>query len=366
MKEVFKVSLLIIATAFVLPNNRALAENQRPITVGLILPLTGQTADYGVAIKNSIGLAFEQISDLKERIHLSYEDAQYDPKLAVTALTKLKNIDKADIVFVWGLAQCKTLAPIAEMQKIPLVALCLESSVAKDRKYVLRFQSSVDDYMQTTANYLQKNNLQRLAVILSETPYTEAMYEALQRQRGPKQSIQLVNRLPTSTMDFRMDVAKLRSGAFDAVGVFLSVGQVATFTKQYHEQRGELPIFGTNLFGSHSEVAAAAGNMEGSVFAEVNVKPEFLALYKKRFQNDMQIGFGALSYEFFASLGEVLRLQGVPSDPVDLLDRLANSGQHQGTAAGPYRVESSPQFGRHVSFPLTMRRIEGDKFVVLE
>ena len=163
-----------------------------------------------------------------------------------------------------------------------------------------------------------------------------------------------------------MDTAKLRRGAFDAVGVFLSVGQVATFAKQYHEQRGELPIFGTNLFGSYSEVAAASGAMEGGIFAEVNIKPDYLDRYKKRFQNEVQIGFGALSYEVFASLGEILRTQGVPADPVELLDRLAKSGEHQGTAAGPYRLENSPAFGRHVTFPLTMRKIHGDKFVAIE
>ena len=90
MKRVIQILVMIIASGFVFADRQAAAETQRPITVGLILPLTGPTADYGVAIKNSIGLAFEEIPDLGERIHLLYEDAQYDPKLAVTALAKLR------------------------------------------------------------------------------------------------------------------------------------------------------------------------------------------------------------------------------------------------------------------------------------
>ena len=55
-----------------------LAEPSNIFQVGLVLPLTGPAADYGVAIKNCIDLAIKDRPELFTNIKFNYEDAAYD------------------------------------------------------------------------------------------------------------------------------------------------------------------------------------------------------------------------------------------------------------------------------------------------
>ena len=70
------------------------SEEKEVVKIGVILPLTGDAASYGKALKGGLDLA---ISDEK-RIELVYEDSQGDPKTAVVGANKLLFVDKVDMI----------------------------------------------------------------------------------------------------------------------------------------------------------------------------------------------------------------------------------------------------------------------------
>jgi ABC-type branched-subunit amino acid transport system substrate-binding protein len=79
-------------------SNLLWAEAHEKLKVGLVLPLTGKAADYGFAIKNCIDLAQRDRPELFNNITFIYEDAAYEPRLAVSSLNKLNNIYYSSLI----------------------------------------------------------------------------------------------------------------------------------------------------------------------------------------------------------------------------------------------------------------------------
>lgn len=337
--------------------------NTEPLRVGAVLPLTGVTADYGETIKNAIMMAQDDSVVLREKVKFIFEDAGYDPKQAVSAFKKLVQVDRVDLVYVWGVAFCKALAPLAESARVPMIGQCIDPDVARDRRYVLRFMNYTDQYLRATAQFLAAKGARKLAVVITDNPYLEEMLAALERNLEPGQTVSVLQRYQSNEMDLRSVVSRLRGGEFDAIGIFLSSGQIAAFHRQLAEQSVDILKFGTNYYESLSEVSAAGGAMNGSVFANNAVQPEFVERYRKRYGEVTQIGFGALAFEFAATLGRLLEHSSTAFESgAAVLNAIERMPVARGTAAGPYHFENDPAVGRYIHFPIVMKEIHGHEF----
>lgn len=335
------------------------------LKVGVIVSLTGQAADYGESIQNSIQLAIKDEPFLSQHVSFHFEDAAYDPKQAVSAFKKLTMVDKVDLVYVWGVSFCKALGPLAESFKIPLVAQCIDPDTAKGRAYVVRFMNYTDQYLAVTSKYLSSKGVKRIGIVVSENAYLEEMLDALRRNLEPGQSVEVLDRYASNDADFRSIISTLKREEFDAVGVFLSAGQISSFYRQLSEQKVTMITFGTNFFESLSEVQAAQGTMEGAVFANNEVRQVFIERYRNTYGKVTQIGFGALSYEFALTLARILKSADNHNNAVSVLAALRKLKTEQGIAAGPYVGKANETVGSFIEFPIVMKRIEGNKFITL-
>lgn len=332
----------------------------RTIRVGFILPMTGPAADFGVAMKNAIQLALEDTRGTPITIEPIIDDAQYEVKNAVNSLASLWNVSKVDIVVVWGLGQCRAVAPVAEKQKIPLIAICLAPEVAASRPHVLRFQSSSDEYMKATTDWLKAAGARRIGVLLSENGYTEEMFAALERQIHSDQSISIVDRVPAVGQDFYSQVMKIRSARFDAFGLFLAVAQAGTFAKQMSLADKQPIVFGTNVIRSESEIVNAGGKLEGALVSDIRIQQSFVDRYVRNFKSEAQLGFAALAYEIVRLISNQTASvrDNEPLGQV-VFDRIVSSGVQRSTVVGDYSIKSSPKEGNYAQFDLGMMRVKG-------
>ena len=95
----------------------------RGVRVGIVLPLTGENATYGVDCRRGIELALSQRNPSAEPpVQLFVEDSKAEPKAAIGAFQKLQNIDKVDAV-IGDMFSATTLAiaPIAQRAGITLL-----------------------------------------------------------------------------------------------------------------------------------------------------------------------------------------------------------------------------------------------------
>jgi branched-chain amino acid transport system substrate-binding protein len=356
---------IALVLLLVIPFSSSFAEDGSDyrIKVGFILPMTGPAADFGVAMKNAIGLAMEHEKDAARLIQPIIEDAQYEVKNAVHALLSLRNVAKVDVVVVWGLGQCRAVAPVAEKLNIPLIAICLAPEVARSRANVLRFQSSSDDYMKATTDWLSGSGVKRIGVLLSENGYTEEMFSALERSLNPEQTITVIDRVPAVGHEFYAQVLKMRAVNFDAFGLFLAVGQAGTFARQMKTVLKQPIVFGTNVFRSESEIVSAEGGLEGALVSDIRLDKVFLDRYVAQFKSEAQLGFAALAYE-------VVRLFSIHNSPVPpqeslghaVFKRIVSSGMQRASVVGDYLITESPEEGYHAQFDLGMMQVKGRGF----
>jgi len=114
-------------------------------TVGVILPLTGDVAVYGNAIKNGIELALDE-SDIKEHITLIVEDDQGETRTATTVFNRML-LQNVDIIIGGGMSSvAAALAPIAQKEQITLLSPTASlPSLTDSGKYFFRIWPS-DNY----------------------------------------------------------------------------------------------------------------------------------------------------------------------------------------------------------------------------
>lgn len=344
---------------------RAESDELLPLRVGVIAPLTGVAADFGQAVRNSIQLALEDNQELAKRATFIFEDVPYDAKQAVSAFQNLVRAKKVDLVFIWGVIFCNPLAPLAEAMRIPVVVQCVHPEAARDRRYVIRFINVSDQYASATTRYLKQQRLDRIAALVADNPYTEEILAALQRNLQPGQTLHVVDRFNQSTMDFRAVISKIKRSDAQVTAVLLSSGQIAAYYRQRREQHDSKPTFGANTHGSISEIKAAAGSMDGAVFAANEVSEDFINRHTKQFGHASQIGFGALAYEFAQSLGRIL-VQNSQLSGDQLMSAFERLPRQESSVAGPYQLRSEAAYGRFFDFPVVMQRIEGEGFRALE
>jgi branched-chain amino acid transport system substrate-binding protein len=191
------------------------------------------------------------------------------------------------------------------------------------------------------------------------------MYAALERHLAPGQTVSILQRFPPGEMDFRSVLSRIGNSKPDAVGVFVSVGQVASFYRQRRQLEMDIPTFGTNLFESVSEIEASGSTMDGALFANNEIHPDYISRFKQKFGHASQLAFGAPAYEFARALGTIIATASHRLSGAEFLNALENLPEQKGLAAGPYVFRNTPEAGKFFDFPLVVKEIRGREFVVV-
>jgi ABC-type branched-subunit amino acid transport system substrate-binding protein len=98
---VFALISIIIAVLLVFSFGCA-KKVDKEINIGIIVPLTGDAAVYGNALKKGLDLAVDEINKTGgikgKKVSLIYEDSQADPKTAISAFNKLVTVNKVSLI----------------------------------------------------------------------------------------------------------------------------------------------------------------------------------------------------------------------------------------------------------------------------
>lgn len=330
--------------------------------IGVILSLSGAFADYGVAIKNGIDLALEEQPRARERFKFLYEDSQYDPKQAVPAFLKLVTREKIDLVFSFGTGVNQALSPVAESQGIPLLILSTDNASA-GKKFVIRFSMHADKYALALLQYVREQGFKHLLVAKQEIAFFNEIVAGMKRHLNPDEMLSVENLLPEER-DFRALLLRLKGIPSDAIGAFIVSGQAGHFLLQAKELQFQRPFFGANTFEGRDELRLSGGALVGAVYPSINFSNEFHQAYFKRFGNDTQIPFAALSHDFAVLLTKLPHYdQGRPA-PQQLMRNLREIKSYDG-ACGRINYLESPEFGPAFDLPAALRRVEPQGFTTL-
>ena len=196
-----------------------------PIKMGVTLPLSGDAAFYGEPARNIVAIAVEEINAdggiNGRQIEMIYEDGKCTGATAASAVQKLVNVDKVQVV-IGGFCSSESLAaiPVVEQAKVALFSPSSSSPDLTD-KSPLFFRNYPSDASQgqTLADVAyNKKGWKKIVFIQEQTDYSLGLYrsfaESFQTLGG---TIVSKEEFPSNSTDFRASLSKLRAQNADAL-----------------------------------------------------------------------------------------------------------------------------------------------------
>lgn len=333
------ISLLALLCAF---GAEASDLNSKKVKIGVIVPLSGEAASIGEAVKNSMLMAYEKLPSQKQsKIELLFEDDGLQPKNAVTAFNKLVSVNGAQVIINVSSGTAKAISPLAEQKKIPFLAVASDPQIVAGRKYVMNFWVSPEEETRIMLPEIVRQGYKNLARISTIQEGVLSANRAFDAQNNGKVKIAIDEEYAPDVKDFKPFIAKLQNAKeIDAVLVGLLPGQLGIFAKQLRQSGVTIPIFGWEILEDSNEVKASDGALVGAWYVNAaDPSNTFLSEYRKRFP-DGSLFAAANGYDLILLMGEAV---GQSTDSEEINRFLHTLKDFEGTL-GRYSASSDNRF----------------------
>jgi branched-chain amino acid transport system substrate-binding protein len=335
--------VVIILISVVLAGN-----NSDKIKIGVISPMTGPLAEYGIAFTRGIELAKLDL-DL-DNVEFIFEDSMYDPKIATSTFKKLVEVDNVDLIIDWGAATSLPLASLSAEIEMPFVSFSIEPDVSKISSFAIRGGwASADDFAVEYIDLFKTKSYDKIAIVKTDLSYLNYLITSIEKLSDAE--IVIVDNYNFGDSDFKNAILKIKDENYDAVGVFLASGQISEFYKQSTELGLKIETFGSDFFESQDEINNANGLMDGSFFPNMEVSNIFRSEYKLRYGDESQITFAGQAYDF-ANLTKELDFTSKET----ILSSLKSITEFEGVL-GTYNY-TEVNGDKYYKVPIEMKKIE--------
>lgn len=306
-------------------------KNENELKIGAIAPLTGENAVYGVALKNGMDLAIEEINSnggIQGRaLHVVFEDSHADPQKGVNAFNKLTKIDKVPMV-LGAMFSSVTLAiaPIAEKEKIVLLSptssavdltnagdyiFRIYPSDAFDGEFLAHFASNKLEAKTASILYIQVSSVSAVVKVFKETF----------QQVGGK--ILVEESYSEGDTDFRTQLVKIKNSNPDIIFLPGYLREMATQLRQAKELGIKKPILSISTFYDPKILELAGDAAEGVIFSAPFFDPEsqepvvnqFVKSFEQRYSEKPNIWAG-YGYDVVKIAAIALQKAGANSDKI--------------------------------------------------
>ena len=278
------------------------------IKVGVIAPLTGNVAQYGVATVNGFKLKVKEINAAGgingKKIEIVEADSKGDTQEAVNIFKKMVSQDKIDVLVGEVISKPSlAIAPLAEQAKIPMItATGTAFDITKDKNFVFR-TTYTDPYQgQAVAKYAKSKGFNNVTILTNSTSdYSVGLADAFKAQ-AQKEGIQIKEEKYTADdKDFRAVLTKVKGynsnmifvpDYYNTIGLILTQAKELGINSQFMGGDGWDGIQ-TN-FGKVAIGAIFASQFASDDSSEIAKK--FINSYKTEYKLD-PIMFAALGYD---------------------------------------------------------------------
>jgi branched-chain amino acid transport system substrate-binding protein len=288
-------------------------KNQQAISIGVILPLTGDGAIYGDAIKKGIELAYSE-SNMLDKIKLVYDDDAGDTKVGINAFN---NMVSRNIKIVIGGPMSHVasgLIPIANKEKILLLSpFASDPSLSQPGDYFYRICATDDVDGMVLAKFINNElKLEKVAVFYPNVDYGVGIRDAFQRSTK-NTPIQIVfnESYQNGAVDFRTQLMKIKQSNPDVLLLPAYVKEGVIIMKQLNELDCDFFVASVSSFYEKS-ILEASGKLKNKTFftyplfsmESTNKKTqEFITKYREKYKEDPNT-FAAHGFDSFNVLAD--------------------------------------------------------------
>ena len=217
------------------------AQAQEVFKIGLILPMTGQSASTGKQIEAAARLFMAQNGDkvAGRKIELIVKDDGGVPDATKRMAQELVVNEKVGVLSGFGLTPLAlATAPIATQSKTPMVVMAAATStITEASPFIVRTSFTLPQCAVAMGDWAPKNGIKRVVTLVSDYgPGIDA--ERYFKERMQLNSAQVVEslRVPLRNPDFAPFLQKVRDLKPDALFVFVPSGAGAAVMKQFLER----------------------------------------------------------------------------------------------------------------------------------
>jgi branched-chain amino acid transport system substrate-binding protein len=229
----------LVALAVLLSVNSGWA--QEAFKIGLILPMTGQSASTGKQIEAAARLYMAQNGSTVagRKIELIIKDDGGVPDATKRMAQELVVNEKVGVLSGFGLTPLAlATAPIATQSKTPMVVMAAAtSSITEASPFIVRTSFTLPQCAVAMGDWAPKNGMKRVVTLVSDYgPGIDA--ERYFKERMQLNSAQVIEslRVPLRNPDFAPFLQKVRDLKPDALFVFVPSGAGAAVMKQFLER----------------------------------------------------------------------------------------------------------------------------------
>ncbi len=336
------------------------------LTVGVLVPLTGEAAVLGKEVQQAVQLAadnYNAISD--EEISVVFEDSRCFGKDAVSAFHKLVSINRVQAI-VGPLCSSETLAiaPLAELNKVVVVSpASTNPSISLAGEYIFRVIPSDALQGKAGADLVWKSGLKSGAVLYVQNDYGVGLKDVFKFRLKELGGVLLAEEgYVQGSSDFRTQIAKIKEKNPEFVYLVSLPGEGGLILKQLREMQLGVSVFGAEGIRDPSVIKVAGEAAEGLVITypqqiQSERRTTFVNLYKERYGSEPGT-FAAEGYDAFNIIAVAYRGADDVSKIKDVLYKIKN---FQG-ASGPITFDANGD----VDKPYAAQIVRNGEFVDLQ
>lgn len=291
--------------------------------IGVIVQMSGVSADFGVGTQHAIEIAKQELNDKRvANLQVFYEDHQQQPQLALVGFEKL--VDRNDVTAVIANASpvILALAPVAEERKKLLYNFAGVSPKLRSlNRWVVNGAALSDiDGSELALYMVKKLGLKTAAVIHVDDQFGTSVAEYFRKAfKDAGGKIVDVQTNAVGALDMRTQLLKIKSANPEALVILNNIPEEGYTVAQAREIGLNAKIFSNAFMMDPQNVKVAGAAINGVRGVSLQFDPErsplakeFVTKFRQRAGRDPSIT-DALAYDGARLLGEAI--QKVGNDP---------------------------------------------------
>ena len=286
----------------------------KQVTVGMLQPLTGDSAAVGLTGRQGAELAIQELNDAGGvngvKINLDVLDSAGDVTTGTNAYTKLLADKPAALLGPNISAVALALVPQLLRSQFPMLSGALSPNLTKSNSpWVFRIRSGDATAAQNLVDYASTTlHLSSVALVTEESDYGQgglASVKAALQAKGitPVTAVTF----PANANDLSSQVLKLKQSGAASVIYWGSLSPAALFAKQAKQLGYTGTILGSNAY-TDANVLKLAGNAADGVYSVVNFIPQGSDPTVQKFVQAYQAKYNSSPDSYAASYFDTVNL----------------------------------------------------------
>ena len=319
-----------LALAGVLASSQAFAQAAQgePYRIGIILPMTGSTADYGTDFNRGAMLAEEEINAKGgiggRPIKLVYGDSKNSPKDAVAEFKRLVEVEKLPALISTMTGVIIPQFPLSRESGVPMMAVgAITPEIRKGGPTVFSNYPLADDEEKEIAEYIIKKLGHKTAAIVYENSAYGKTLSAIFIEEFKKLggSILAEEVFEKGGRDFRSQVTRIGATNPPVTVVYAYYAEGGLIVRQAAELGVKTQFISHGAIQNNSFAEIAGPAADGFISGSPSWDPDapqvkiYLDTYKKKYGKDSDL-YGPYFYDAVKLYAEAIKRGGYTKEGI--------------------------------------------------